>query len=302
MIITPLTLMLLARVQPRIDVEPGHQGNPIYIEAIHSGWSGAGPRIEFPGPILKDGLDADGQHQALLKLARSARALADLLRDSVTAPFILKVHDQKGKEATIRIVDLWFAVRADLAEFHPLDVARRTSGKAAEAGNMRFESRLLTEEELQQLGRSSQEGQTRSRWYAQLQGRLLDRIAVQATDETVATRTDDSLVIASRTDPSFDRDGKLANRWQTIKRDGRAGEGHQYVGGMSYAKVSRLKEPEGMLLVEFHGAFSEPEAWFQGAPILRSKFAPIAQDQIRKLRRELLKARTKSGLPSQASP
>ena len=62
---------------------------------------------------------------------------------------------------------------------------------------------------------------------------------------------------------------------------------------MSYAKISRLKEPEGALLVEFHAAFSEPEAWFQGAPILRSKFAPIAQDQIRKLRRELLKNRPK---------
>ena len=60
---------------------------------------------------------------------------------------------------------------------------------------------------------------------------------------------------------------------------------------MSYAKLSRLREPEGMLLVEFHGAFLEPADWFQGAPYLRSKFAPVAQDQIRRLRRELIKAR-----------
>jgi hypothetical protein len=301
MIITPLTLMLLAQVQPRIDVEPGHQGNPLYTVALKSGWSGAGVKVEFPGPILQDGLDDEGQHQAILEIARSNRALADLLRDSVTAPFILKVHDQKGKNATIRIVDLWFAVRADLAEFHPLDLARQNSGKAAEAGNMRFESRVLTEEELKQFGRSSEEGQTRSRWFTQVKSQLLDRITVQATDEAVATRTSDSLVIASRTDPAFDRVSKLANRWQTMKRDGSTGEQHEYVGGMFYAKVSRLKQPQGMLLVEFHGAFSEPEAWFQGAPILRSKFAPIAQDQIRKLRRELLKARAESGQPSQPS-
>ncbi|MGC8643108.1 MAG: hypothetical protein ACP5XB_24885 [Isosphaeraceae bacterium] len=302
MMITPLTLMLLAQVQPRIDVEPGHQGNPIYIQALHSVWSGAGAKVEFPGPILQDGLDASGQHQALLKLAGSERALADLLRDSVTAPSILKVHDQKRNEATIRIVDLWFAVRADLAEFHPLDLARQTSGKAAEAGNMRFESRLLTEEELKRFGLSSEEGQTRSRWFTQLKSRLLDRIAVQTTDETVATRTSDSLVIASRTDPGFDVDSKLANRWQSIKRNDSVGEWHEYVGGTSYAKVSRLKQPRGMLLVEFHGAFLEPKAWFQGAPILRSKFAPVAQDQIRQLRRELLRARKKSQQPSRAAP
>ena len=37
---------------------------------------------------------------------------------------------------------------------------------------------------------------------------------------------------------------------------------------------------------------------FQGAPILRSKFAPIAQDQIRKLRRELLKNGPNSAPPA----
>ena len=36
-----------------------------------------------------------------------------------------------------------------------------------------------------------------------------------------------------------------------------------------------------------HVAFVEPDGWFQGAPILRSKFSVAAQDQIRTLRREL---------------
>ena len=42
-----------------------------------------------------------------------------------------------------------------------------------------------------------------------------------------------------------------------------------------------------------HMAFVEPDGWFQGAPILRSKFSVIAQDQIRSLRRELAKKRAK---------
>ena len=106
------------------------------------------------------------------------------------------------------------------------------------------------------------------------------------------------MVIASRTDPAFDSAPKFANRWSTIGQNGQAGAAQPYRGGMSYARISRLKQPPGALLVEFHTVFCEPEAWFQGAPILRSKFAPVAQNQIRKMRRELLKNRPKSAAPA----
>ena len=153
---------------------------------------------------------------------------------------------------------------------------------------------LLTDDELKPRGRLSRRSRDFSRWFVQLKGRLLDRIAVEATDEAVATRTGESMVIAGRTDRAFDSDKTLANRWWTLGQDGPKGSGQPFRGGLSYAKISHLREPAGSLMVEFHAAFSEPEAWFQGAPILRSKFAPIAQDQIRKLRRELLKNRAKS--------
>ena len=42
-----------------------------------------------------------------------------------------------------------------------------------------------------------------------------------------------------------------------------------------------------MLFVEAHFVFTEPHDWFEGAPVLRSKISLIAQDRIRKLRREL---------------
>ena len=158
---------------------------------------------------------------------------------------------------------------------------------------MRFESRLLTDVELKPHGLSSRRAHDLSRWFVHLKGRLLDRIAAEATNEAVATRTGESMVIAGRTHPVFDSDASLANRWWAIGKEGKAGSGQPYRGGLSYAKISRLKAPQGALLVEFHAVFSEPEAWFHGAPILRSKFAPIAQDQIRKLRRELLKERKK---------
>jgi hypothetical protein len=296
LILVPVWLLL--QVQPGNDMEPVHEGNPVYVDAIRSGFHADGATIRFPGPILKDGLDANQQHAALLKLSGSERALADLLRDSVTAPFLLKVRDQKMTDATVRIVDLWFVVRGDLASLDPVEVASQASGKAVEAGNMRFASRLLTDDELKPRGRSSHRGRDLSRWFVHLEGRLLDRIAVEATNEAVATRTEESMVIAGRTDPVFDSDTTLANRWRTLGQDGQAGSGHPFRGALSYAKISRLKQPPGSLLVEFHGAFSEPEAWFQGNPILRSKFAPIAQDQIRRLRRELLKNGPNSAPPA----
>ena len=296
LILVPVWLLL--QVQPGNDMEPVHEGNQVYVDAIRSGFHADGATIRFPGPILKDGLDANQQHAALLKLSGSERALADLLRDSVTAPFLLKVRDRKMTDATVRIVDLWFVVRGDLASLDPVEVASQASGKAVEAGNMRFASRLLTDDELKPRGRSSHRGRDRARWFVHLEGRLLDRIAVEATNEAVATRTEESMVIAGRTDPVFDSDTTLANRWRTLGQDGQAGSGQPFRGGLNYAKISRLKQPPGALLVEFHGAFSEPEAWFQGNPILRSKFAPIAQDQIRRLRRELLKNGPNSAPPA----
>jgi hypothetical protein len=292
LILIPLCFLLQA--QPGSDTELAHQRNPIFVEALRSGFHADGATIKFPSPILKDGLDPGQQHAALLKLSGSEAALADLLRDSVTAPFILKLRDQKTTDATFRMIDLWFVVRGELDGIDPVEMAQQSSGKAVEAGNMRFESRLLTDDELKLRGRSTRRSRDFAGWFVHLKGRLLDRIAVEATDQAVATRTEESMVIAGRTDPVFDSDSTLANRWWTLGQDGRKGSGQPFRGGVSYAKISRLKEPAGSLLVEFHAAFVEPEAWFQGAPILRSKFAPIAQDQIRKLRRELLKNRPKS--------
>ncbi len=101
LILVPVWLLL--QVQPGNDTELVHAGNPIYADAIRSGFHADGATIKFPGPILKDGLDASQQHEVLLKLSGSSTALADLLRDSVTAPFLLKVRDRKMTDATVRI-------------------------------------------------------------------------------------------------------------------------------------------------------------------------------------------------------
>lgn len=270
--------------------------NSVFTAIVRDGVDLGGSTVRLPGPLLHDGQSADSQRDALRKVAGSDQAQADLLRDSVTAPFILRVHDSKAKDGTIRMVDLWFVVRGNLDELDPMEIATRASGRSVGAGNMEFQQRLLTVEELRTHGRSPLSGRELSRWFAHVDGRLLDRIEIGATSEVVASRTAESLVIASRTDRGFDGAGPFANRWRALRPDD-AGPARPYDGGTSYAKICRLSQPEGALLVEVHAAFIEPHDWFQGAPILRSKFAPVAQDQIRRLRRELTKERSKAAVP-----
>jgi hypothetical protein len=291
-------------VQGGEGIEPAHERNPIYVEALRSGLRLDREAVKLPTPALRDGLPPDHQTAALKGVCGSEQALENLLRDSVTAPFVLNVRDRKTDEATVRMVDLWFVIRADLEGLEPSEMATKASGKTAEAGNMRFEHRLLGDEELKPRGRSEERGRDLARWYSQITGRLLDRLEIEVVDESVATRTAESLVIATRTDPAFGAGQSPGNRWRAIAGQGEGKEDawKPFRGGLSYAKISRLQQPAGALLVELHGAFAEPHAWFQGAPILRSKFAPVSQDQIRRLRRELLKNRKPAAPPAAGAP
>ena len=194
-------------------------------------------------------------------------AVDDLLRDSVTAPFIIKVHDLKATAATIRAADIWFVVYADLKEVDFGQEASRTDQKEIEVANMWFQTRLLKDDDLRSAGLKPAAGQ--NTWYSHVHARLLDRIDFEATNQIVATQSPDSIVIASRTNPAFARSAALANNWKPLAKEGTPKTeqpARPYEGGMSYAKISRLAVKPGAILIEMHTAFVEPDGWFQGAP------------------------------------
>jgi hypothetical protein len=294
----PLLLGLLAPIQAPALEEP-HAANAVYRALLDEGISIDDRTIRLPAPRLHDGLGAEQQHAELRKITGSDQGAAEFLRDSISAPIVLKLRDDRSAGYVVRQGDLWFALRADFDAIDPDQLRLKTRDqKPVEAGNMRFESRILEAADLKPLGIEApkQEGFPRE-WYLHLTGRLLDRIHVEQTERGVATRSQDSWVVAARADPRFDREPKLANRWWPILKRGareEPGPTHPYPGGGSYVKISRLTEHPGVLLAEAHFAFSEPQAWFDGAPILRSKIGVIAQDQVRQLRRELAKRKTQS--------
>lgn len=282
------TLLLLALLTPP---DQTHDKNPVLRAAIDEGLSVGGASVKLPEPTFRDGQAADDQRAALRMVAGSDRAAEEMLQPSISAPHRLKLNDTKAEGATLRSGDLFFVLRGvDLDAIRPDEAFRQTRSGPIEAANMRFEARILTPDELKGTPASSPaEGE----WFTHASGRLLDRIGVESTDRVIASRSADSLAFAAKTDARFGPDAKLPNRWSTIepKATGDAfGPPQPFAGGIGYVKMTRLAGLEKAVVVEVHFAFAEPTAWFGGEPILRSKFGLIAQDQVRRLRRELQKS------------
>jgi hypothetical protein len=276
-----------------------HAANDLYQELQGEGVTLAGKRIMFPAPMLRDDLTAAEERAALRRLAGSEGGVDELLRNSVTAPVVVRLRDEKAADGTlIRIADVGFAVHATLDEIDPARLTGRgDDSKPVEAGNMRFTNRFLGDDELARCG--IRKADPKLEWYSHSKADLLDRIRVETTSRGRGTRSEGSWIIASRTDPRFDRDADAPNRWVALDRGGKGqplGEPRLYAGGASTTRISRLASLLGALWVEGHVAFAEPHAWFEGAPILRSKITLVAQDQVRRLRREL--ATRRSGRPS----
>jgi hypothetical protein len=290
-------ILLAGLLAGQAQIEPAHAQNSVYRHVLDQGLDIGGQKIELPPPRLAGGQESAAVRAALREIAGSDRALEDLLRDSVTAPYIIKVRDVKTSGAVIRMADVWFVVFADLKQVDFGQEASHTDQKEVEVANMLFQTRLLTDDFFRSIGMKPEAAVPgQNKWYVHVHARLLDRIDFEVTNQVMATQTPDSIVIASRTDPKFAEVPGLVNRWKplvreaTKKTDDRA---RPYEGGMSYAKISRLDLKPRAILVETHMAFVEPDGWFQGAPILRSKFSVVAQDQVRSLRRELAKKQAK---------
>ena len=161
---------------------------------------------------------------------------------------------------------------------------------------MWFETRILKTDEIRSAGiKFADSAPGKAEWYAYVHAKLLDRIEFEVTNHGAVSQSADSIVIASRTDPSFDKAGPTAMAGSRSPRPRREGSGagkHPYSGGISYAKISRCASSRGSSRGDAHGV-RRARRMVSGAPMLRSKFSVAAQDQIRTLRRELIKKRAK---------
>ena len=289
-------LLLAAALTGQSRIEPAHARNDVYVRGARAGSGGGRSRRSLcPRPAWSTVRMPTRQRAALRELAGSDQALENMLQPSVTAPHIIKVRDVKTTAGMIRVVDLWFVVHADLKQVDPAQEAARTDQKEVEVGNMWFQTRLLKANDLQAAGIARAAVDRPEDLVCPRAFTLArpDRFRGDQPGRGIADQTE-SVVLASRTDPAFDKAGPNRNGWKALARTGAAkeeGTVRPYQGGISYAKMSRVAFKPGALFVEMHVAFVEPHEWFQDAPILRSKFSVAAQEQIRGLRRELANAR-----------
>ncbi len=215
--------------------EPELAANPLYRTILSEGLVVEGVTVKLPPPCLREGMTEPERRAALKKEVELP--LDEFLRDSTNAPFKLKVRDVTYPGGIIRVVDLWFAIHADLHEID-LDQLAGKKDKAGqvEAGNMRFSARTLTDAELKDRPKSAEGTVDR---YIFSKGLLLDRIDVSTVNHIVASKAGGTLVVASMTDPAF-KEGDLANRWVSIPGSGDSkkepGPPRPYEGSAGYSR------------------------------------------------------------------
>jgi len=256
---------------------------------------GADEVVRLPHPTLADGLTAAGQRRAIEAVAGNGHSWDQLTRRSVVAPFILQISKEDDQqERRGRRLDLWFVAYGDLKTLDNQDFVRRqfrsaTSESDPENGST---SKTLTASDLQRRGLMppTRPGDPE---YVAAEFTLLDRVRLQATTQSTKSKTNESNLAASILDRRFTNDAQFPNQWRPITRDdaGRRGLGppQPYLGFAGYAKATRLIDPPGALLIEYHAAFAEPQGWFGGTNLLRSKLPILAQIIVRQLRRGLEK-------------
>jgi hypothetical protein len=274
----------------------GRAENPVYKFLTTRGVPVGGDEVvRLPAPTLADGLSAAEQRQAIEAVAGESHTWEDLTRKSVVAPFVLKISNGEGaSERRGRRLDIWFVAYGSMKTLENQDFLQKQFKSATSEGDPEngSTSKILSDADLKSRGlkTSGQPGDTQ---YIAIEFTLLDRVRLQGTTESTRSRTAESNVAASVLDPHFTDDPEFPNRWRPVTRDddGRRhlGSPQPYSGFGGYAKATRLVEPAGAIFIEYHAAFAEPQEWFGGTNLLRSKLPILAQMIVRQLRRGIEK-------------
>jgi hypothetical protein len=267
---------------------PSHDSeNAIYKALLDPGLVvGADLRVKLPPPLMPDGLKAEEQNAILTKLIGDDYTLEDFTRKSGVAPHILRIRDAQPSDpkAPSRGLDTYFVAYVDLKAFdddkfleRSLNIGKGDGGKAKTITREDLIARKIDPEGLD----SKKEG------FAYVEFDFLEKVRLRIAGHGMATKSKDSIVAGAEVDSRFRGDKEFPNEWQSIEKVGgevKAGEAQPYGGSGMYVKITKLVEPAGAVFVEQHIVFTEPEGWFNGANLLRSKLPPVVTINVRRMR------------------
>jgi hypothetical protein len=254
---------------------------------------------EFPGgifrklrpPTLPDGLDAAAQKKAVdaVLAMRMGRPITykEFTVNNLNTPYVLLIDKdpQYDTNAPGHSINLWFVVFGKLKtvadpkfmkkQFQPDKTSRTDTLSAADLKDRQIVPRAIPDG---------------NEWFVHGTFKLLQAavlVQVQATERAVETTTKESATIAGQIDRRFDNDAKYPNEWRPAPAGVVGDPPTLYYYSGAYAKVTQLIEPAGALLVEYHFVYEEPQGWFNGANLLRSKLPAKTEGDVHDFRREL---------------
>lgn len=284
------TLVLAAALAAPPEAPTHEAANPLYKSLLETGFAvGPKDKAKLPAPTLPDGLDAAKQKDAINALIKGDYSFEDFTRNSTVSPQIIKLPAVAGGDpkAPARGVDVWFVVHGDLKALDDDKFLDRVMN----AGRGNGQAKQLTAADL--MKRKIDAPDAKKEGYGHLEFDFLEKVHVKATGRSVWSRTPESVVVAGEIDPRFAGDANFPNEWQSISREGGAvklGPASPWAGAAFYLKVTKLADPPGALFCEQHVVFVEPQGWFNGENLLRSKLPAALQINVRNMRKEWAKA------------
>ncbi|HMP03608.1 MAG TPA: hypothetical protein PKD86_17380 [Gemmatales bacterium] len=251
-----------------------------------------GATAPLPTPRMADGLSAADQRRVIEQWEGRQADVDELLRRSPVTPFLLHFREIEAGPASAagRAIDLGFVTYGrfdDLARSDFLEEMLNSGRKDAAI-------QPLTPESVAHLHLEPVASEAARTGWAHVSLTLMDRVTLRGTSRTVWSRTAESVVVAAVLEPRCTGSREFPNAWQLLERDDAGqlrpkGPAVAYEALGYYLKITRLAEPADALFVEWHLIFREPQEWFDGANLLRSKLPIVLQTKIRAFRRELMR-------------
>jgi hypothetical protein len=278
----------------------GVANNTILNELLQRGVPFGNGFRRLPPPTLRDGLKADAQQQAInAVLARkpSKPTYAAFTQKNLNAPYVMFIDDLTppfgGPGQPGHSIDLWFVAWGDLkAMSDPKFLKQQFQPDSKDRIDVLQPAQLP-------MGIPIPGG---GEWFVHGQFMILSsdqRLQVRGTAHAMETSNKESSTLAAIVDPRFNQNPNFPNEWRPVQRDANGqirrdaqgnmllGQPSLYISAGGYLKTTRLVQPAGALLVEYHLVYDEPFGWFDGKNLLRPKLNTKAEDDVRTFRRKV---------------
>ena len=248
-----------------------------------------GTFVPLPDPVLR--LDVVPSAVDLEELSGPA-GWERFAAAAATAPVTVAIEPASADGVRVgHRVRTAFTLRAPLETLRANEALRRSLGSGEDGKGST--ARPLTAEELREAGITAAAGEQLVR----VELLLLNRVMIRGVVRAVSTEHPDGLEVAWQFDPRLRDHATWRATWSRIEENdlGSRVEGppQPYQGSSGIVAIRRLAVEAGvdLLVVESRAVIGEPEAWFQGSNLLRSKMPLAAQEGVRTLRRRLAAAR-----------